>query len=308
MIPDRRRLYAFRAAAAACALLLSPCGDPAEPPHTAQPLPQAQQDASPSSPFTVTSKDGTAIHGQIDLPAGSAPPFPIVVMVHGTGLFDRDVAFGQSGSERDKVFADLSRRFTDTGIAVARYDRRGVRHIPLDGAKFNWPVAATCSVETQRDDLASVYAYARQETGGEAACTILLGHSEGMAHIARLAETDAIPPAVIVGIGAPLQSPADVFVWQATQRDAFSLRMMDRDGDGRVTDAEVKVNWRTTPSAVFNVEAPFLHPAGVWTPTDLETLIQTQTKLFEAGKLAVLAMDDHAPYPDDKTPMAEYIW
>jgi hypothetical protein len=76
-------------------------------------------------PFSVVSADGTVVNGQLDLPKKT--PIANVVMVHGTGFFDRDVAFGTSNGPSDKIFLTLSHALINRQIAVVRYDRRGVK-------------------------------------------------------------------------------------------------------------------------------------------------------------------------------------
>ncbi|MAU68671.1 hypothetical protein [Hyphomonas sp.] len=258
--------------------------------------------------FSVTSADGTQITGQVDVPMSADGREPVIVLSAGTGLFDRDVNFGNSGTERDAVFADLARRFTQAGIAVVRYDRRGVRYKPADGQVLDKAVSGTSTVESQRDDLGAVYDLARAEFGGPAACIALLGHSEGLLHIAGLAAANAAAPDLVVGIGGPLQAPADVFRWQSTERNAFSLRMMDADRDGTVTEAEIRTNWQETPSSLVGTVGALLHPEGQWTPEALDQQVVTLTGFYEAGKTQALAIDPEAPFPNTETPMAEYSW
>jgi pimeloyl-ACP methyl ester carboxylesterase len=305
---DVARIKMFGLPGIAVALLLAAgCSRGAEAPASS-PAPEPPATLSDvgadSRAFSVASADGTQITGQVDAPIGADGREPVVVLSAGTGLFDRDVKFSNSGTERDAVFADLARRFTKAGIAVVRYDRRGVRYKPADGQMLDKAVSGTSTVETQRDDLAAVYDLAR----GESACVALLGHSEGAQHIANLAVTGAPAPDMVVGIGASLQAPADVFKWQSAERDAFSLRMMDADGDGTTTNDEVRANLETTPSAAYGMLAPFLHPDGEWTPEALDQLVVTQAGLFETGKAQALAMDPDAPFPDANTPMAKYSW
>lgn len=287
----------------AAASLLAGCsrGTPEAP--ASEPV-TAPGDAGGTELFTVVSADGTQIIGQVDRPTGAENGGPVVVMVAGTGLFNRDVDFGRSGTLRDAVFADLSAWFSAVGIATVRYDRRGVRYKPGDGQVLDKAVSGTSTVETQRDDLSAVYNLARRES----ACVALLGHSEGAQHIANLVVTGAPAPDMVVGIGAPLQAPADVFKWQSAERDAFSLRMMDADGDGTTTNDEVRANLETTPSAAYGMIAPFLHPDGEWTPEALDQLVVTQASLFETGKAQAFAMDPDAPFPDANTPMAKCSW
>ena len=309
---DVARIKMFGLPGIAVALLLAAgCSRGAEAPASS-PAPETPATLSDvdadSRAFSVASADGTQITGQVDAPLGADGREPVVVLSAGTGLFDRDVKFGNSGTERDAVFADLARRFTQAGIAVVRYDRRGVRYRPADGQMLDKAVSGTSTVESQRDDLGAVYELAREDFGGPAACIALFGHSEGMQHIAGLAAAGAPAPDLVAGIGAPLQAPMATVRWQSTGRDAFSLRMMDADGDGTVTEAEIRANWQETPSSFVGTLDPFLHPEGQWTPEALDQLVATQTSLYETGKTQALAIDPKAPFPNADTPMADYSW
>lgn len=258
--------------------------------------------------FVVQSADGTSIHG-----VGTHPDQgwneTAVIMVAGTGLFDRDVSLGRTGTPRDRLFRDLAERFVARGLGVVRYDRRGVRHLPPTPAEaLDAPIAATSTVESQRDDLAAVRAWAERQDGLGARCVILFGHSEGVLHIARLAASGGPPPLMVMGVGVPLRSPVETIRWQSTERDAYSLALMDADGDGVTTNAEVEANWRRTPSSVAENLAPLLNPAGRWTAQDLEQVRIVQGRLYEQTRAAALALDDAAPYPNAATPLARASW
>ncbi len=56
--------------------------------------------------------------GVLTLPAGKGP-FPVVLMMAGSGPQDRDVTIGPN-----KPFSDIARGVADLGIATLRYDKR----------------------------------------------------------------------------------------------------------------------------------------------------------------------------------------
>jgi Alpha/beta hydrolase family len=260
--------------------------------------------------FAVPSADGTIINGQIDFPAGYTPGqrIPIVVMVHGTGLFDRDAKFGKSGTDADKLFLEFSKKLTAQGLGVVRFDRRGVNYGKTGVDRINPAISGSTTVQTQWQDLQAVYEQALKTVKADAKCIAIFGHSEGMANIGLLATHDDRAPALVVGMGGLLESPKTVFKWQLSGRDAYSLRKMDTNGDGITTNAEVEANWMNTPSAVFNTKAPFIHPNGQWTGEDIKAVLEAQGAYYEQAKTTALAMDDAAPYPNAKRPMAQYSW
>ena len=224
--------------------------------------------AAPPSEFTVRSADGTEITGQVDGPMQT--PRVAVLMVPGTGVWDRDVRFGQG--ERSLVFKDLAQRMAARGLAVVRTDTRGVSAGATGPDAVSFAALAGRTTTTMRDDLAAAYDWARSSSGLGARCVILLAHSEGMHHVGRLAELGAPPPLAVIGIGADMEAPAVGFRWRMAERDAVSLEQMDADDDGRITDAEVREGWSRTPAAVNGTIAPYLHPSGAWSDADLTRL------------------------------------
>ncbi|WP_339871606.1 hypothetical protein [uncultured Brevundimonas sp.] len=260
----------------------------------------------PVQPFTTPSADGYVLTGQADEPEGH--PRGVVILVAGTGAFDRDVTFGRSGTPRDRLFADLAERFNARGMTAVRFDRRGVRHGVPPSEVIDAAAAPTVTAENLSADVGAIYDWTRSDAGLGARCVVFFVHSEGAVHVAGLAKAGAPEPALIIGMGAPLESKVSAVRWQSTGRDADSLAMMDTNGDGTVTNDEVRANWMNTPSAVFGVLAPFLHPNGAWTPADLAQLRTTQAALYEQAKTAAMALDDSDPYPSAAAPAFSASW
>ena len=257
-------------------------------------------------PFTVPSADGYVLTGQADAPEG--PSRGTVILVAGTGAFDRDVSFGRSGTPRDRLFADLAARFTARGLTAVRYDRRGIRHGVPRSEAIDAAAAPGVTPENLSADVAAIYDRVRSGDGPAAGCVVFFAHSEGAVHVAGVAEAGAPAPALVIGMGAPLESKASAVRWQSVGRDADSLAMMDADADGTVTNDEVRANWMNTPSAVFETLDPFLHPNGAWTPADLEQLRATQEAIYEQEKTTALTMGDADPYPSAARPVFSGRW
>lgn len=262
--------------------------------------------AQQAQPFAVPSADGYVLTGQADVPEGGSRG--VVIMVAGTGAFDRDVTFGRSGTPRDKLFADLATRFNARGMTAVRFDRRGVRHGVPPTEAIDAAAAPGVTAEALSADVGAMYDWARSSSGLGARCVVFFAHSEGAVHVAGMAKAGAPEPALVIGMGAPLESKVSAVRWQSTGRDADSLMMMDADGDGTITNEEVRSNWMKTPSAVFETLAPFLHPNGAWTPADLDQLRANQTALYEQAKASAMALDDAAPYPSAAAPVFSGAW
>jgi dienelactone hydrolase len=256
-------------------------------------------------PFAVPSADGTMIHGQADRPDHAAAG--VVIMVAGTGAFDRDVRFSEQADARP-VFLDLSDRLTARGVTVVRYDKRGVRYGATGADRIDAAEIVTATTDAQRQDLAAVHDWARADEGLGARCVVLFGHSEGMVHIGRLAASGAPAPAAVVGMGALLADPVSNFRWNLAERDAYSLRLMDADGDGVTTNAEVRANLAVTPAVVNGTIEPYLHPSGAWTTADIAAIEQAWVEAYPMMRDATLAMADDAPWPSAEAPSSVWQW
>ncbi|NBB65724.1 hypothetical protein GVN18_41405 [Pseudomonas sp. ODNR1LW] len=258
-------------------------------------------------PFSVASADGYVLQGVTDRP--DAVPIGAVILVAGTGAFDRDMRFGRSGTPRDAVFKDLGQRFAARGLTAVRYDRRGVTFGAPPASAVDALATPGVTAENLSLDAEAVLAWARSPAGLNAKCIVIFAHSEGAVHVAGVADGGRqSAPDLIIGMGAPLESKVSAVKWQSTGRDADSLLMMDEDGDGVVTNDEVRRTWQTTPSGVFGRLEPFLQPDGAWTAEEIASVRTVQTTLYEQSKTAALAQADDAPYPNAQTPAFSYGW
>ena len=254
--------------------------------------------------FRVRSADGVEILGEASVPAPR--PRLAVIFVAGTGLFDRDANFGKAGTPRDLVFKDLAQRMATRGVATVRYDMRGVRYGASD--RFDRARLGGRTTSSMRDDLGAVYEWTRAPAGLAAACVAFFAHSEGMLHVARLAEAGASAPALIIGMGAGMESPAAIVRWQLTGRDIHSLKLMDADGDGTTTNLEIRANLARTPAAVHGKMEPYFHPGGAWKAEDIATLRTTQLAIYDKVRAEVLTHPDTDIYPDADQAFASYQW
>jgi pimeloyl-ACP methyl ester carboxylesterase len=130
---------------------------PRRPQNPKPPLPYAEEEV------VVPSEHGATLAGTLTVPPG-AGPFPAAVLVSGSGAQDRDeTVFGH------KPFLVLSDHLTRQGIAVLRYDDRGVGSSTGD-------FATATSEDFATDALAAVaFLKARADIGPVG----IVGHSEG---------------------------------------------------------------------------------------------------------------------------------
>jgi len=144
-------------------------------------LPEKRRPQTPMPPFPYEVReaavrnaiDGVDLAGTLTLPRG-AGPWPAVVLVSGSGPQDRDETIMDH-----KPFLVLADALTRAGIAVLRYDDRGV------GASTGDSSQAT-SLDFSRDAEAAVD-WLRQQPGVDPRRIGVVGHSEGGLIAAMLA-------------------------------------------------------------------------------------------------------------------------
>ncbi len=129
------------------------------PQHPKPPYPYRTEE------LTIDAPGGVKLSATVTVPAGTGP-FPGLVLIHGSGPQDRDeTIFGH------KPFWVLADALTRRGVAVLRYDKRGV-------GKSTGPTATVTSLDFAGDAEAALGALlARPEVNRDRVG--LLGHSEG---------------------------------------------------------------------------------------------------------------------------------
>jgi pimeloyl-ACP methyl ester carboxylesterase len=160
------------------------------------PAQEPQRPQQPTPPFPYQSleveypnpRGGNRLAGTLTLPSGDGP-FPAVVLISGSGAEDRDeTVFGH------KPFAVIADHFTRSGIAVLRFDDRGVggstgNHASATSADFATDVAAGVDYLLDRPEVD------RSRIG-------LVGHSEG-GLIAPMVATEREDVAFLVLMAGP---------------------------------------------------------------------------------------------------------
>jgi hypothetical protein len=270
-----------------------------------------------TQPFEIPTRDGrTALTGQVDLPAvGGAARHPVVLMVPGGWFMDRDGYMGGSGTERDLIYRDLAKDIVSAGIAVVRYDNRGVRCNEMtmppcpDGrselevskhylnACVDPDVRQTVTVQTQMDDVEDVWTFSISHPQIDPTRALIWAHSEGGLNTSRLIGAQRISPRGVIFVCTGTESPAGGVHFQMVDSYAARVMQWDDDGDGRVTEAEVDRHYPTDqlfPAVAIGKEK-LQPPSGGWT---LVTVREHFSRIYEETKSAAFAKPDHAPYPD----------
>ncbi|RUT35574.1 DUF3887 domain-containing protein [Paenibacillus zeisoli] len=138
-------------------------------------------------PETYTEKEvvigqgAWALPGTLTLPSDSSKgPFPVLILVQGSGPNDRDESLGAL-----KPFRDLAVGLASKGTAVLRYEKR-TREYPHQYAANP---SATIKEEALDDALAAVDLMSKTE-GIDSKSIYILGHSQGGFMMPRLLQAD----------------------------------------------------------------------------------------------------------------------
>lgn len=156
------------------------------PALSAEPTPV---DKNAPADVQLQTKD-TTLYGTIDLPAGDGP-FPVVLIVSGSGPNDRD---GNQATLKSDYLKKLAVGLTEQGFAVLRYDKRGsgkseVGDAPLETFRFDVFV----------DDAVGWVSMLRKDK--RFSSVAILGHSQGSL-IAMLAAQRVSVDAIVSIAGA----------------------------------------------------------------------------------------------------------
>lgn len=245
----------------------------------------------------------------------STSRYPAVLIVNGGWFMERDGFMGGSGTERDLVYRELSKDLVAAGIAVVRYDNRGVRCNDMTmpacpdcsselaitkhylEACIDADVRLSVSVQTQMDDVEDLWNACVNHSQIEAKRTLIWAHSEGCLNTVRLIGAERISPRAAIFVCTATESPVGLVRWQTVDRYVDHLMRWDDDGDGRVTEADVETHYphdHLFPVAAITREM-LKPPNGEWTRETIQTLFEGY---YEELKAAVLEKPDDAPYPD----------
>lgn len=212
----------------------------------AQGLPAGCEEES----FTVTTGNYT-LPGIFTRPKGEGP-FPVVVLVHGSGPMDKDETVGPN-----KPFRDLARNLASLGIATLRYDKRTLVYGAMSAPS---PADVTLEEETLLDALSAVE-QVRRHASVDSARVYLLGHSlGGMSAPLVAARSPHLAGIVIMaGNARPLQ---DLIVEQTAY--LLSLQHFTEQEAQDTLKPLMDEAKRITQNRFGPGETPFNIPAAYW--------------------------------------------
>jgi len=223
-------------------------------PTTYEPPPYAKADTFQEQDVTVGSGEW-ALPGTLTLPLGEGP-FPVVVLVHGSGPNDRDETIGPN-----KPFRDLAWGLASQGVAVLRYEKRT--------NKYNVKMATlqntlTVKEETVDDALAAV-ALLRQQQKIDPQRIFVLGHSLGGMLLPKIATADAKIAGLIAlaGLTRPLEDAILEQVTYIANLDGEILEEEQAELD-KLGEQVARVKDPQLDASVLPADLPLGIPAAYW--------------------------------------------
>lgn len=143
---------------------------------------------------TVTVNSGGAmLSGVLSIP-GHAKRYPAVLLVHGSGPGTRN-----GGTQANPTFLQLANTLANAGIAVLRYDKRGIAQ-SSGKATEDWHVLGR--------DVTAMVAFLRKQPQIDPSRIFVLGHSEGGFIVPELA--NSLPVRGIIVLAAPAIPMEDI--------------------------------------------------------------------------------------------------
>ncbi|MFO1013894.1 MAG: alpha/beta fold hydrolase [Caulobacteraceae bacterium] len=249
-------------------------GPPRRPQTPKAPYPYLAQDVA----FDNPKAEGVRLAGTLTLPQGTGP-FPVVVLITGSGPQDRDeTLFGH------KPFAVIADALTRRGIAVLRYDDRGVGRSTGEYSGSTAGDAAT--------DVEAAIAYLKTRPEIDQARIGLLGHSEG-GIIAPLVASRNTDVAFLVLLAAPGVRGDELLLAQETLIEASM-------GAPAEVSAARRANMRRAMDAAMAAPTPEAASAAVRALGDQLSAYSIQERELLARQLgdpAVLYLLRYDPAP-----------
>jgi pimeloyl-ACP methyl ester carboxylesterase len=262
----------------------------------------------------LPSKDGvTQLRGVFALPSDGVSQVSALLIVPGGWFAEREGFVGDSYTEADFMFRRIALGVLGQGVAVVRYDNRGVSGNeltvgitkispdPLADTKrylstcIDPGIRATVTPESLMEDTATFYDFLASHPLIDSSRIVVFAHSEGGLHVARLINDQRIAPIGVIFAGSTTSSPVMALKWQVIDRYVAEVMSWDRTGDGSVDTTDVALGYPASFLAEAGISQENVEPNnGSWTE---EKLYAHFTSKYERDKYEVLAVADEVPFP-----------
>lgn len=193
------------------------------------------------------------LSGSLTLPEGSGP-FPVVILVQGSGAFDRNEQIGPN-----VPFLDLAEQLAQQGIAVLRYDNRSYLYEEDVIQTDNWTV-----YEETIDDVAAAVAFLQTLNTIKNEQIYIAGHNMAGYLLPRIAEQtpDAAGYIFLAASARPqedllLEQTAYILSTEKNLDEASKTKIMEQT-EATVSNIKTLTAGSTLPaSALYNLPASY---------------------------------------------------
>jgi len=170
--------------------------------------------------------------GTLTVPRAGAPPFPAVILISDTGPQNRDGDSPGVGGLKMGIFRSIAEKLSSNGIAVLRYDDRGVGK---SGGSF--PTAGMADFES---DARSAISYLRARPEIDPGRIGIVGYSEGAILGARIA-AESPEIRALLALACPARNGEEILLWQQEGNLArLGLREEDSKAEEKKSQAFVE--------------------------------------------------------------------
>lgn len=176
--------------------------------------------------------NGVKTKAQLTLPMLGNGPFPGVLLIHGSGVADKDYFV----TNNIAPFLQMSQYLSERGFAVLRYDKRGV------GSNFTVADANVWGNVTFNDlknDAEKALDVLIKQPEVDPSRITLIGHSEGTTIVPRVAIDNPTKVKNIVLMGAAANNTRDLVNFrEVTVPLLYAQRVLDHNHDGLISVRE----------------------------------------------------------------------
>ena len=181
-----------------------------------------QQDGALAQQYIQTMKsrnlvidlgNGVKTNAQLTFPAVGKGPFPGVLLIHGSGAFDKNGTLGfvhKNAPEPATPLWQIAQYLSERGFAVLRYDKRGV------GANFtiDQNVWGNATINDLIQDSKKALNILTLQPEVDPNMISIIGHSEGTLYAPKLAIDNSTKVKNIILMGAGAQNARDLVHYQ----------------------------------------------------------------------------------------------
>ena len=177
--------------------------------------------------------DGVKTRAQLTLPAVGNGPFPGVLLIHGSGNTDMNETF----SKDSKVFWEISEYLSERGIAVLRYDKRGIGE---GGTIINTSIWGNNTINDLIEDSKKALNVLMQQPEVDPKRISLVGHSEGTIIAPRVAIDNSTNVKNIVLMALSAQNALDLEYYQDVLAPVeYAHQVVDENHTGLISVQQI---------------------------------------------------------------------